>query len=81
MTKGIIQKVISDFLHEHHPIRGYYIITSDEILELQQELITEIEKEINENKINGFMAQHAMVLSKAEVLQKLIGDNKQWMTE
>jgi len=63
MTKeGIIQKVIDSY--DLGDIGEY----------IKQELIAGIKKEINEEHINDFMAQHAMVLSKEEVLSKLIGD-------
>lgn len=78
MTDGIIQQVIRRYLiPETEPDA---IISVEQ---LQQELIEKIKQEINENNINGFdtynmkfKGKSDIVLSKSEVLNKLIGDNQ-----
>lgn len=73
MTNGIIQSSFNEFRAKR---LGNYI-THEETLHLEKEIIEKIKQEINENNINGFKATNRkgdIVLSKPEVLEKLIGD-------
>ncbi len=79
MTDGIIQKVFEKIYNQLKDQDDSVTVQKG-----QQELIAEIKQEINENHINGFDTGNLtrwnkkdIVLSKIEVLSKLIGDNQE----
>lgn len=70
MTEGIIQKVFK----KHLTNKSW--LDSDDVIDIQQELIEEIKKSFQNNQINFYDVKTPIALSNL-IMIELIGDNQE----